>query len=115
MEQAIAGVGRALVPGGRFVAELGGHGNIAAIATALVATLDCRGIDGAALLPWRFPTADELSATLAAAGFSVQELGHFARPTPLLAGMEAWIETFAGPVLRGRSRNRSPRRWFATR
>src|SRR5688500_15143750 len=33
----IAGVRRALKPGGRFVGEFGGHGNVAAIVTALVA------------------------------------------------------------------------------
>jgi SAM-dependent methyltransferase len=34
-ELVIAGVARALLPGGRFVGELGGHGNVAAIATAM--------------------------------------------------------------------------------
>src|SRR5207248_4901715 len=35
----LAGVHRALRPGGRFVAEMGGHGNIAAIRAALQAAL----------------------------------------------------------------------------
>ena len=35
----IAGVARALKPGGRFVAEMGGHGCVAAIVVAMVATL----------------------------------------------------------------------------
>src|ERR671919_1302707 len=34
-ELVIAGVHRALRPNGRFVAELGGHGNVAALATAM--------------------------------------------------------------------------------
>src|ERR1700754_3940218 len=37
-EDVVKGVARALKQGGRFVAEFGGHGNIAAIVTALRAT-----------------------------------------------------------------------------
>ena len=55
----IAGVWRALKPGGRFVAEMGGAGNVALIKAALVAALDRRGLDGAAHVPWYFPTVEE--------------------------------------------------------
>jgi SAM-dependent methyltransferase len=48
----IAGVRRALRPGGRFVGEFGGHTNVAAIIVALIAVLDRRGVDGAAAIPW---------------------------------------------------------------
>src|SRR5271170_6185722 len=41
----LAGVKRALKPGGRFVAEMGGHGNIAAIRVALVGVLRQWGFD----------------------------------------------------------------------
>ena len=44
-QEMLAGVHRALKPGGRFVAEMGGQGNIAAIRTALQATLAPFGID----------------------------------------------------------------------
>jgi len=44
-DAAIAGVARALKPGGRFVGEFGGHGNMAAVVTALAAVLDKRGVD----------------------------------------------------------------------
>src|SRR5882757_1148099 len=44
----LAGVHRALKPGGRFVAEMGGIGNIAAIRVALQATLQRYGIDAEA-------------------------------------------------------------------
>ena len=40
----LGNVRRALRPGGRFVAELGGHGNIAAIRVASLAVLGARGI-----------------------------------------------------------------------
>lgn len=36
----IQGVGRALKPAGRFVAEMGGHGNLNAITAAVCATLE---------------------------------------------------------------------------
>ena len=65
----IAGVRRALKPGGRFVGEFGGHGNVAAIVTALVAALNARGLDGAARMPWFFPTPAEYAAKLEAQGF----------------------------------------------
>src|SRR5260370_25746502 len=55
----VQGVRRALKPGGRFAAEMGGHGCVAAIAVALCATLERYGIaDPASLFPWYFPTPD---------------------------------------------------------
>jgi SAM-dependent methyltransferase len=50
-----AGVYRSLKPGGRFVAECGGHGCVHKIRTALVQALDRRGFDGEARVPWYFP------------------------------------------------------------
>jgi SAM-dependent methyltransferase len=95
----IDGVARALVPGGRFVGEMGGHGNVAAIVTALLAVLARRGIAGGPLIPWYFPTAEEYRALLEARGFAVSEIALFARPTTLPTGMEAWLATFAEGVL----------------
>ena len=40
----LAQVHRVLKPGGRFVAEMGGHGNVAAIHVALRAVLDRHGV-----------------------------------------------------------------------
>ena len=49
----IVGSFRALVPGGRFVGELGGHGCVGAITVALIAALERRGIgDAVSLIPW---------------------------------------------------------------
>src|SRR6185295_6168987 len=50
----LAGVWRALVPGGRFVAEFGGFTNIAAISVALRAVLGRRGLEHAR--HWYYPT-----------------------------------------------------------
>jgi SAM-dependent methyltransferase len=57
-EAVLAGVRRALKPGGRFVAEMGGHNNTAAIIVALSAVLARRGLDAHRLNPWYFPSAE---------------------------------------------------------
>ncbi len=88
----IAGVKRALKPGGRFVAEFGGHGNIAAIAVALRAVFDRHGI--ALATPWYYPTPAEYRARLEAGGFEVIDVRLVPRPTPLPTGMIGWLRTF---------------------
>jgi len=94
-DRVIAGVARALVPGGRFVAELGGAGNVHAIRAALAAGLAQRGIDAAAHDPWYFPSPEEYGARLEAGGFVVDRIEHFARPTPLPGDVVAWLDVFA--------------------
>lgn len=100
-EAVIQGVRRALEPGGRFVGEFGGHGNVAAIVTALVAALDRRGLDGAARMTWIFPTAEEWRERLEQNGFVVETATIIPRPTPLPTGMSGWLKTFANPFLVG--------------
>lgn len=96
----LAGVRRALRPGGRFVGEFGGHGNVAAVVTALVAALDRRGVDGTGLVPWYFPTADAYQLLLEAHGFAVGSIALLSRPTYLPTGMSGWLATFAEPFVR---------------
>ncbi len=100
-EAVIAGIHRSLKPGGRFVAEFGGHGNVAAICTALLAALQARGISGKARFPWYFPTPEEYRLTLEAADFRVDAIELIPRPTPLPNGMVGWLTTFASPFLHG--------------
>lgn len=92
----IAGVRRALRPGGRFVGEFGGHGNVAAIRTALAAVT---GGEDAAEGIWYFPTAKGYALRLEGGGFEVQRVALIPRPTPLVSGMAEWLETLAAPVL----------------
>ncbi|QIE54566.1 methyltransferase domain-containing protein [Pikeienuella piscinae] len=94
-----AGVAQALKPGGRFVAEQGGQGNVAAIRTALIAVLAEAGVETDLTEIWSFPSAAEASRRLEAAGFEVEECALHPRPTPIDSGMEAWLETLAAPVL----------------
>jgi len=91
----IGGVWQALVPGGRFVAECGGAGCVAAIAGALRAALARRGVDGATVDPWYFPTVEDYRARLEARGFEVEYIALIPRPTPLPGDIVAWLETFA--------------------
>jgi trans-aconitate methyltransferase len=94
-EAVIGGVWRALKPGGRFVAEMGGDGCVAKIVGAILEALARRGIDGAALNPWYFPTVEDYSSRLGAAGFRVEHALLVPRPTELPGDVGAWVGTFA--------------------
>lgn len=100
--QVIQGVARALKPGGRFVGEFGGHGNVAAITTAMRAVAWRHGFDRNFATPWFFPTPAEYSALLAEGGFHVDQIGLIPRPTPLPGAMAGWLKTFGhffyGPI-----------------
>jgi len=87
----VAGVARALRPGGRFVGEFGGFGNVAAVATAIRAVVGDRG------WPWYFPTPEEYSAVLDRHGFRVRWIELVPRPTKLPTDMNGWLATFGKP------------------
>ncbi len=93
----LAGVARALKPGGRFVAEFGGHGNVAAIVTALIAVARSRQGDQTLTNPWYFPTTAEYQTLLEENGFSVSRIALIPRPTPLPTDMSGWLMTFRAP------------------
>jgi SAM-dependent methyltransferase len=93
-EAAVSGVWRALRPGGRFVAEFGGHGCVAKIKKALVGALNRRGLDGEAAVPWYFPAVEEYSTLLKNAGFAITSIALIPRPTPLPGDVTGWLETF---------------------
>jgi len=94
-DDVIAGVARALRPGGRFVAEFGGAGNVAQVAEAIGRALARRGLDAGPISPWYFPTIEEYRGKLAAQGFAVRRIELFPRPTELPGSMIDWLETFA--------------------
>ena len=100
-------VEKALKPGGRFVAEFGGKGNVGAIVRALLSVLSEIGsLEPEALNPWYFPSIGEYAGLLEKQGFDVGYAVLFDRPTPLeggSAGMVNWIEMFAGGFLSGLS------------
>ena len=95
-DEVIARVRAALRPGGRFVAELGGAGNIDAILEAFGAATAEAGLPSAPN-PWYFPTPGRYATLLEAGGFRVARMEHFARPTPLEGGDHAladWLAMF---------------------
>lgn len=96
-EKVVAGVAKALKTGGRFVGEFGGHGNVAAVVTAMRAIGKAHGGDPAIAGPWFYPTDHEYREMLEKAGFSVKRIGLFPRPTPLPTGMKGWLITFRKP------------------
>jgi trans-aconitate 2-methyltransferase len=102
-EEAVACVARALKPGGRFVAEFGGKGNIQAIHTALRRALDELGWrEGAKWNPWYYPSVGEYAGLLENHGLAVRSAMLFDRPTPLEEGergLRLWLEMFAGDLL----------------
>jgi trans-aconitate methyltransferase len=95
----IASVHRALKPGGRFVAEFGGTGCVQTVRRALIDAANRRGLDGAALDPWFFPSETAYRALLEAHGFTVPTIMLFPRSTPLPGDIGDWLETFAQPFL----------------
>jgi len=93
-------VRRVLKPGGRFVAEMGGMGNIAAIRVALMAVLKRHGFDGREDNVNYYPTPDAYTRRLARHGFKVERIALIPRPTPLAdGGMSGWMNTFRRGVL----------------
>ena len=96
----ITGVRRALKPSGRFVAEMGGHGCVAAITVAMIAMLERRGIDAKGAIPWYFPTVDDYRRGSNERGFAVDYIELIPRPTPLPTNMLGWLETFGEPYFR---------------
>lgn len=96
-ETAVRSIRRALRPGGRFVAEFGGYGNVCALLDAVALAF------GRPLEPWFFPTVGEYAAILEANGFLVRYAALFDRPTPLddpERGLAQWLEMFGQPFFR---------------
>lgn len=98
-DRVVAGVWRSLKDGGRFVAELGGEGNVAQVLKALNTTLARRDIDANAFNPWFFPSVPQYRELLEARGFEVNEIALIPRPTPLPGDIIDWLSIFAQSFL----------------
>lgn len=102
--ETIARVWDALRPGGRFVAEMGGRGNVRSIVAAAQAALAEQGRlmfeDDS---PWYFPSVAEYATLLENQGFEVSMIQLFDRPTQLQGelGVRDWINGFAAHFMRG--------------
>lgn len=91
---AIAGVKQALVPGERFVGELGGQGNVKRVALGLERAMAKSGLAIANFWPWYYPSCEDYGASLEEADFKVASRKLFQRPTPIPGEIVGWLETF---------------------
>jgi trans-aconitate methyltransferase len=98
-ERVIQIVWNALRPGGRFVAEFGGKGNVRKIQSALdQAVVELGLARHGEINPWYYPSIGEYAALLEKNGLEVRFITLFDRPTPLGdgdAGLRSWIPMFA--------------------
>ncbi len=101
-EKAVVCIARALKPGGRFVAEFGGKGNMQHVTQAVRSAINqTTGQDVAH--GWFFPSISDYSGLLERNGFEVRTVWLFDRPTPLEGddGMKNWITMFGGGMFKG--------------
>ncbi|MBW4890948.1 methyltransferase domain-containing protein [Mucilaginibacter sp. HMF5004] len=94
-----------LKPGGRFVAEMGGKGNVLQLITATKQVLLKHGFaKQAETMIWRFPSLGEYTSELENHGFRVTFAAHFDRPTALQdgdQGVAKWIAMFGEQYFEG--------------
>jgi trans-aconitate methyltransferase len=91
----------ALKPGGRFVAEFGCKGNVAAFLQASEQALREADYPPFPHPPWYFPSLGEYTSLLEKCGFFVARATQFDRPTPL-EGEEGglnWLHMFGAPLI----------------
>jgi len=96
----LASVRDALAPGGRFVAECGGVGNVARIVAAVRAEAAERGYETDHR--WHFPSVGEYASRLESHGFEVRYARLFDRPTELddsEDGLASWLRMFGDDLL----------------
>lgn len=92
--RALSCVARALVPGGEFVFEMGGHACGEQVHEALARAFSRRGLGYE--VPFFFPTVGEYAPLVEAAGMRVTHAALFDRPTAQAGpdGMASWIRMF---------------------
>lgn len=91
---AVTAIAAALKPGGRFVAEFGGKGNVDAVLEAVRACVPD------AISPWYFPSIGEYAGILERHGIEVTFAELFDRPTPLEGSdaMRDWLRMFGAKL-----------------
>ncbi|MBW4633878.1 MAG: methyltransferase domain-containing protein [Iphinoe sp. HA4291-MV1] len=106
-EEVVVGINKALKPGGRFVAEFGGKGNVKAIVTALYNALHKAGYPpDATFNPWYFPSISDYGSLLEKHGLQLTFATLVERLTPLEdgeQGIQNWLKMFANSFFNGLS------------
>jgi trans-aconitate methyltransferase len=98
-ECVIQGISKILRPGGRFVAEFGGKGNIAGLMEAAEKGWKKVLPETPFESPWFYPGVAEYAGLLECHGLEVTYALLFDRPTPLEdgeRGLRTWLEMFGG-------------------
>jgi trans-aconitate methyltransferase len=99
-EAVIQNIHSKLKPHGRFVFEMGGHGNVAQVLNAIQMAANDFGLGELALINY-YPTIGEYSALLEQNGFKVSFATLFDRPTLLQGehGLANWTTMFRNAVV----------------
>lgn len=100
-QKVIASIYRALKPGGRFVAEFGGKGNIKSIITAVNNAIGDPSY-WVNVNPWYFPSISEYGTLLENQGLELTLATLFERSTPLEdgeRGIQNWLKMFCSSFL----------------
>src|SRR3546814_19397183 len=93
-EAVASGVCRALVPGGRFVGEMGGEGNIAVLRAGVREELTARGYPVPAADPQWYPSVEAFNRVYSRAGFADIQAEIIPREPDLPSGVAAWVRPF---------------------
>jgi trans-aconitate 2-methyltransferase len=98
-DAAVRCIAQALHPGGRFVTEFGGKGNIASVLAAFESVL---GPEANQRSPWCYPGIGEFATLLERHGLEVREASMFDRPTPVEGenGLDDWLRMFCSSYFR---------------
>lgn len=102
--QALHRIYQSLKPGGRFVAEFGGKGNVQTITDEIIHQIQVAGFEFTKeQFPWFYPSIGEYSKLMEEVGFRVTFAQHFDRPTQLEGeiGLKNWIHMFAQQLFDG--------------
>lgn len=94
-----SGIFTALRPGGRFVGEMGGAGNLARLRRALRDELTARGYAMPARDPAWYAGVEEFTRLYHIAGFEEVRAELIERPTPLPGGVADWVRTFRAGLM----------------
>ncbi|KAL6716048.1 hypothetical protein ACLMJK_007010 [Lecanora helva] len=102
----LRGIHKALTPGGEFVFEMGGAGNVAEVHAALLSALVHQGVSierARSACPWLFPSEKLMKSMLEAVDFHVVQTKLEYRPTRLTVesggGLEGWVRLMGASFL----------------